>query len=286
MKGTEIIIIVAAIVVMGGIIAFAVTRDNGPSGDNDGDTNPEPTTPTVNRYSVSISVDGSGTVTGGGTYPLGTEVSATATPSVGYRFEAWYAGDKLLSVRNPFLFSVQSDQNLTAKFERIEYTITLTTPVSYPVQGTVSGGGKYFQGEKATLVATPANGYMFSGWYYKNNPWGAISTDSTYIFEVNVDIAIDGKFELIRDASYTVHMSSTTAPTTITFVANHNDKVESHLWLIEDSVVGEHFPNGVTTTKNDTYTVTINYSCTVNMLHVVTYYDGKKYYYEEDVIIG
>ena len=38
------------------------------------------------EYLVNITVNGSGTVTGAGTYPENSEVTLTATPSFGYVF--------------------------------------------------------------------------------------------------------------------------------------------------------------------------------------------------------
>lgn len=42
-------------------------------------------------YTVALLVDpaGDGTVSGGGTYPEGTQVTVSATPASGYRFVAW-----------------------------------------------------------------------------------------------------------------------------------------------------------------------------------------------------
>ena len=66
---------------------------------------------TVNVYSND---DNMGTVSGGGEYEQGAQATVTATPVNGYRFVRWNNGVE----QNPYTFTVYSDVNLIANFER------------------------------------------------------------------------------------------------------------------------------------------------------------------------
>ena len=73
----------------------------------------------LQTYVVSVTCDSQqGQVTGGGTYPYGSEVTLTATPNNGYEFKQWSDG----SIANPYSFSVEKDVTIEALFEP-------TTPV-------------------------------------------------------------------------------------------------------------------------------------------------------------
>ena len=84
------------------------------SGTINGTTNVEPEFSKI-RCTVSVSGNG-GTVTGGGTYDYGTQVTLTATPNAGYQFVRWSDGNT-----NPArTFTVTSDITLTAVFEAVQ----------------------------------------------------------------------------------------------------------------------------------------------------------------------
>ena len=58
--------------------------------------------------------------------------------------------------------------------------------------GSVTGSGKYEEGDNVTLTATPRDGYDFDGWYMKGE---LQSTDSTYSFTVgSKDMTLSAKF--------------------------------------------------------------------------------------------
>ncbi len=107
---------------------------------------------------TSVTPEGSGTVSGGGTYEAGTSIVLTATPNTGYTFLRWSDG----STTNPRTLTVTTDMSFTALFDADVYTIVV---VANPTNGgTVTGSGNYAYGSTATLTATPASGYEFQGW--------------------------------------------------------------------------------------------------------------------------
>ena len=89
------------------------------------------------------------------TINCGDQVKVTATPAEGYHFVRW-SDDSTEPVRT---LSPEADVNLTAYFAINTYTVTVTGE-----NGTVTGGGTYEHGAKATLTATPAHCYRFVRW--------------------------------------------------------------------------------------------------------------------------
>ena len=51
-----------------------------------------PPTQIVKQYTLTASAGDGGSVTGGGTFASGTQVSLTATPTSGYSFSGWSNG--------------------------------------------------------------------------------------------------------------------------------------------------------------------------------------------------
>ena len=65
--------------------------------------------------------------------------------------------------------------------------VTITPEVSYAgtAQGTVSGGGRVTEGEEVTLIAVPAPGNNFGGWFTVDGSTSAgnrVSTNASYTF--------------------------------------------------------------------------------------------------------
>jgi uncharacterized repeat protein (TIGR02543 family) len=101
-----------------------------------------------------------GSVSGGGTYDSGLIVTVEATPVPGYAFTGWSGA--LTGTTNPTTVTMSANKSVTANFARITYTVAATA--SPTAGGTVTGGGSYYWGDTATLTATPASGYWFTGW--------------------------------------------------------------------------------------------------------------------------
>jgi uncharacterized repeat protein (TIGR02543 family) len=72
------------------------------------------------------------------------------------------------------------------------YEITLS--VEPENTGTVEGGGTYEDGENATLVATPAAGYAFMGWYNINDMENPVSTSAEYVYDLEASRTYVAKF--------------------------------------------------------------------------------------------
>lgn len=69
------------------------------------------------RIFVSSLGDG-GTVTGGGTYVIGSEVTIEATPNTGYTFNGWLKNgtNQVVSMNNPYTFEAEEQLDLVASW--------------------------------------------------------------------------------------------------------------------------------------------------------------------------
>lgn len=102
-----------------------------------------------------------GTVTGGGTY-YASDVTITATPNPGHRFNYWNDG----STETTRIIHLVSDTAFIAYFQDISnQTFTLQVATANEAMGNVTGGGSYPGGTYQTITATPfENRFRFTHW--------------------------------------------------------------------------------------------------------------------------
>lgn len=101
-----------------------------------------------------------GSVSGGGNFPMGAEVTIQANPFGGYYFDGW-SDDNF---DNPRTITVTGDATYKAKFSA-QQTQTFTLTVSCnPTQGAVTGNGTYTAGSTINVEAIPYDGFVFSRW--------------------------------------------------------------------------------------------------------------------------
>jgi hypothetical protein len=76
------------------------------------------TIPVINyTLTLSSNISGWGTVSGGGPFNAGTQVTAIATPTTGYRFVRWTEGGTSVSIQPSFTFVLNANRSLVAVFE-------------------------------------------------------------------------------------------------------------------------------------------------------------------------
>ena len=144
----------------------------------------------INEYTVILTSDANGVVSGSGVYQYGATATFTATPNEGYHFVQWSDGN----TDNPRTIMVISDTTMTAEFVINEYTIALTSGAN----GVVEGDGVYQHGATATLTATPNEGYHFVQWSDGN-------TDNPRQVKVTEDMSYAAEFVINE---YTVSLTS------------------------------------------------------------------------------
>ena len=71
----------------------------------------------VERYAVTVSQEGTGTVTGGGSFTMGEYALVTAQPGKGKPFYGWYVDGNLVSQELSCRFRVEADTIITGYFE-------------------------------------------------------------------------------------------------------------------------------------------------------------------------
>ncbi len=112
-------------------------------------------------FNVTLGSGAHGTVTGGGLYIEGETATLTAKPeSAAYHFVAWSDNN----TQNPRNVVVDKEISLVATFAINTYTVKAATHENETERGSVTGGGTYNYGDMATLRATPAEGFRFTGW--------------------------------------------------------------------------------------------------------------------------
>lgn len=73
--------------------------------------------PPTENFTVSVTAEAGGKVSGGGTVEKGKETTVTATADEGYKFAGWYKGIEKVSGEAQYKFTVTENVELTAKFE-------------------------------------------------------------------------------------------------------------------------------------------------------------------------
>lgn len=140
----------------------------------------------VEHLTVSLVISGNGSATGGGRFEAGQIATLRATPDAEASFVAWKANDasgQVLSTANPYQFEVQQNITVCAVFQGGPVpTYGITVSADPANAGTVTGGGNKQEGESCTVVATPAEGKVFNGWYENN---ALVSSSASYTFTVS-----------------------------------------------------------------------------------------------------
>ena len=115
----------------------------------------------IQQYNVEVlpNNDTMGTVSGGGTFDIGTEITISATPFNRHKFIGWSDGN----TDNPRTVVVNSDSTFTANFAPImQYTITVSS--ENDSIGRASGGGIFDEETIITITASARGGYHFKEW--------------------------------------------------------------------------------------------------------------------------
>ncbi|MDB2456774.1 hypothetical protein N9W60_02730 [Flavobacteriaceae bacterium] len=180
---------------------------------------PVVTDPVV-KYTLTVTSGVGGSVSSpGGSYNEGSSTSITATPNSEYVFVNWSNG----STDNPLSVTVNSNQTVTANFEKRKYPLTISITGSGTVSEEIISAGKstteYTSGSVIRLTANPTNEWVFTGWS------GSVSST-------------DNPIELSINESKNV---------TVTFVNEMNNyfKIDNNTFSI-DNVSSENYLNNIT----------------------------------------
>lgn len=192
-----------------------------------------------------------GSVSGGGTFDYGTEITISATVTAEhYHFAGWSD----YSTENPRQYTILRDATLTAYFEIDRHTVAVQS--SDITMGQVEGGGVFAYGQPCTVSATPYSGYEFVNWS-DGSPY------NPYTFAVQRDMVLTANFAPVGTHTYTITaVSDNTAMGTVSGGGTFASGTVATLTAIP--AVGYQFdrwqdgnrdnPRTVTVTGNATYT--------------------------------
>ncbi|MCL2167893.1 MAG: T9SS type A sorting domain-containing protein [Lentimicrobiaceae bacterium] len=139
---------------------------------------------------LSANPEDGGSVSGGGDYYQGTNVTAKATPNPNYNFVNWTKNDTVVSSNSTYIFKATQDVDLVANFTLKTYTVSVSA--NPEDGGAVSGNGVYEYGENVTVTATPYENFVFLEWTKGNS---VVSTDSSYTFQVAENVTLIANFQ-------------------------------------------------------------------------------------------
>lgn len=182
-----------------------------------------------------------GTVTGGGTYYAGTEVTITAIPNEGWHFVRWANG----STSNPLTSTLNSSGCLVAFFEKDTKYYDILVRSSNVAIGWVEGGAEHVEeGQKVTIEAGARSGYEFT--YWTDSRSQVVSGQATYEVTVTGDETYTAHFRVQPPAdAYTLWVCGTQVTG-----SNSRDILGDGVWSYDDAT------RTLTVMKDATYNIT------------------------------
>lgn len=125
-----------------------------------------------------------GSVSGGGTYELGSNCTLNAVAAVGYEFVNWTLNGSQVSTEASFSFTVTGNAVYVAHFSKTVNHYTVSANVQPANAGSVIGAGTYEEGTSCTLITMANPTYTFVSWTENG---AVVSTDEQYTFSVERD---------------------------------------------------------------------------------------------------
>ena len=112
------------------------------------------------------------------------------------------SNNNVVSTSTPYYFHVSQDLILYANFTSDSTYYNVSCRINPSGSGTVVGYGSYESGSTCTLTATPNAGYDFLGYYDSHDV--LITSNATYTFTVNSNVALVAKFTKSAPTQYTI----------------------------------------------------------------------------------
>lgn len=219
------------------------------------------------HFVVSVSASGNGSVSGGGSFVAGQMATLRATPDAEASFIAWKknsASGEVLSTSATYSFEVTRSVTIVGVFQggpTPSYNIAVMASPNNG--GTVSGGGSKQEGSSCTVVATPAEGYAFQGWYENGS---IVSSQASYTFTVQNARTLQARFT--ESAGVTITVATNMASrTTVRGGGTYN--VGDSVTVVTEANQGTDltfegwFEGSNKVSSNETYTFTAERSMTL-----------------------
>lgn len=142
----------------------------------------------IKKIQIVLKSSVGGTVSGGGNYDYGSNITLRAIPENGYDFEGWYENNVKLHNQPEFGIVTDKDRTLEAVFKPKKFVITL----NHGSGGNVTGGGSFDYGTTITIIATPDQNHDFEGWFEGTT---MVSSNRNYSFKVTGTRNLQGRFK-------------------------------------------------------------------------------------------
>ena len=146
-------------------------------------------------YTVTTTANNAtrGTVSGAGNYLPGSACILKAKANEGYLFVNWTENGNIVYTLPTDTITVNGNHDFIANFAIDSNQLTISATANPSTGGSVSGAGVYTKGSNCTLKATANTGYSFINW---TNYGVIVSSNASYTFTVNSDIALTANFML------------------------------------------------------------------------------------------
>jgi hypothetical protein len=153
-------------------------------------------------FTVDTQVDptNAGSVTGDGTFAIGTSVTVVATNYSGYTFANWTENGSVQSESTNYTFTLETNRNLVANFTTNPGNYVVATLVNPASAGSVAGGGTFVTGSSVTVTATANSGYTFANWTENGS---VLSASPSYNFTLTTNCTLVANFT-VNPNYYTV----------------------------------------------------------------------------------
>ena len=179
----------------------------------DPDAPADPAEPaTIMYYKLTLNATEGGTVSGGGSYLAGQNVTLRAYTETGFDFDGWYDADGTqLSASTTFTYTTTAKHRmLTALFVfNPDNPVEPTQPTLKPkhtLTATATEGGstswvrqRLQEGESVVLEAYANTGYIFTGWYLNGEPYTTLKRFS-YTVTAETIQSFEARFEFDPDS--------------------------------------------------------------------------------------
>lgn len=205
----------------------------------------------VTTYTITVVSDSPllGSVTGGGTFPEGSVITISATPSPQAHFVKWDDDN----TDNPRSITVTSNMTFKAIFE-VNQNYTITVESANPTMGSATGGGTFTEGTVITISATAFGGYYFTSWDDGNaeNPRNiTVTQNATYkaLFSQNAVTTYTLTVMCNTVQGSAIGSGTYAAGTVVTIAAIPNSGFEFDVWNDNSS----ENPRQVTVNDNMTF---------------------------------
>ena len=208
--------------------------------------------------------EGSGEISGTGTYNYTAPVTLIASPTTGFTFANWMESDTLYATTTSISFTAYTDRSFVANFDTVMHHVNVS--VNLAEAGTATGSGDYQEGSLVLVSAVPNEHYEFVSWTENGV---SVSSNPNYTFAVWGDRDLLANFSLVNfEVTATANPENGGTITgagfyeegeTCTLTAVPNENFFFMNWTKEGNVVSDNTTYSFMVTEDATFVA--NFTC-------------------------